>query len=802
MAYNHQTIITKRYVRKLAFNFPSSIFNRSSSALLQFVFTCFIFITSTISHAQVENNDNNDNNDLDFSIENMFSLVDIIVTAQKKTESMQDTPISLSVFNSNDLEKLGANNAYDIGAYAPNSFIIRTMGGNNNMAATFRGIGMAETSLAIDPKVGLYLDGVYIARNVGSLFDILDIERIEILRGPQGTLWGKNTTGGAINIITQKPSGELNIKQKLSVGSDGFYLSRSTFHLTKTADVSTMFSLIKKNEDGWGTNTSNNVNGHTELGKQVSESLRFSTLWEPSDSFSLNYIYNKVNGASTPIPTQISSVSADTSSSITTTFIERFSDPHNVNVYALMEAYASLENRQEVFDLDLHGSQNSDLDSHSLTINWVRGDLNFKSISAYREYFIDIGIGVNMSGANYTAGDGDTTLFPTFHSIGITSHHQFSQEFLTVGDIFDEQLSFVLGLYFFSESGEDYNPWLAVMTQVPILNTNLILNDLGSFYIAESRSSALFSHVTYHLDEQWDITLGLRYTHDNRTVYLQPTDPIIDEQESASKSWNKFTKTLTVTYKWSEDVMFYGKRAEGYAAGVFNPAGIDRNPLTDITTEIALTPAEPEGLTSYELGAKSMLMDSRVRFNTAYFYANNKNIQLSDLIDTVRTIYNSGTTITQGVELELNALLQDGLAINFTYGYVNMIYDVVGDTNNDGVDDQFFQTTPENTASIGLEYERPFYRNGLISFNINATYRDSIGLNFDSLFKSSEPLTLLNTRISIKDIPLGTGELTAALWCKNLLDEEYRAHSVNLGDYTAAAWGDPRSIGLGATWSF
>jgi len=248
--------------------------------------------------------------------------------------------------------------------------------------------------------------------------------------------------------------------------------------------------------------------------------------------------------------------------------------------------------------------------------------------------------------------------------------------------------------------------------------------------------------------------------------------------------------------------MFYGKRAEGYAAGVFNPAGIDRNPLTDITTEIALTPAEPEGLTSYELGAKSMLMDSRVRFNTAYFYANNKNIQLSDLIDTVRTIYNSGTTITQGVELELNALLQDGLAINFTYGYVNMIYDVVGDTNNDGVDDQFFQTTPENTASIGLEYERPFYRNGLISFNINATYRDSIGLNFDSLFKSSEPLTLLNTRISIKDIPLGTGELTAALWCKNLLDEEYRAHSVNLGDYTAAAWGDPRSIGLGATWSF
>ena len=165
-------------------------------------------------------------------------LEEVIVTAQKKAESLQDTPIAISVFSSDSLEQRQAFGVADIGEYTPNVTMTPSLGSSYNIRMDIRGLGTAEPSLAVDPKVGMYLDGVYIARNAGAVFDVVDLERIEVLRGPQGTLWGKNTTGGAVNMVTAKPSGEWGFKQLLSAGNDGYYRSTTTINTQQVGGFS------------------------------------------------------------------------------------------------------------------------------------------------------------------------------------------------------------------------------------------------------------------------------------------------------------------------------------------------------------------------------------------------------------------------------------------------------------------------------------------------------------------------------------------------------------------------------------
>jgi len=271
-----------------------------------------ILSTSTNGYAQGHSNETFDS----LSLEDLLSLEDIVVTSQKKAESMQDTPIALSVYNTRILDQLGAKTAADISDYTPNTHMIRTMGSNYNIGAFIRGLGNGEPSLAIDPKVGIYLDGVYIARNSGAIFDVLDLERIEVLRGPQGTLWGKNTTGGAINMISKKPKGMFSFKHKLSVGNDGYFRSASTVNTATIANISSTFSFAKKETDGWATNTSEFA--EEKLGSEETDSNRIASHWDVSDMLSVDYIYDMTDAESIPMPVQIDNVSADTTPGLLT----------------------------------------------------------------------------------------------------------------------------------------------------------------------------------------------------------------------------------------------------------------------------------------------------------------------------------------------------------------------------------------------------------------------------------------------------------------------------------------------------
>lgn len=710
-----------------------------------------------------------------FAQEDALVIEEVVVTAQKKAESMQDTPIAITAFTSESLEKMGIKNAADVGDYTPNATITPSMGSKFNIRMNIRGQATAEPSLTIDPKVGIYLDGAYIARNSGAVFDIVDLERIEVLRGPQGTLWGKNTTGGAVNMVTIKPKCEFGFKQQLTAGNYGLYRSVTTLDTPALADVSARLTYMLKGEDGWATN--DYPGSEEDLGSEDTEAYRVALRWDAADNLSFDYSYDRTNGEAVSIPVQVAEVNAASAVPETTL---RFSDSTVItgNAFAQMQGIADGKNRQDKFTIDNMGKEHIDIAGHNLTATWDIDALQIKSISAYREYD-SIVTALNTSGGAYSGFEpgGNEVSLPAFHSNGDKSQHQFSQEFQLLGSAMDGQLGYILGLYYFDESGTEINPW-TISTYVSSIDA-VYLVDTGVFYDTTSESNAVFGQLDYDLNESWNFVVGLRYTEDKKSI-----DHLNFDEEKSDK-WSKTTGGFTANYRLDDDILFYAKIAQGYAAGVFS-AG----PIRDIEF---VTAAEPEELTTYELGMKSQLMDGRVQFNGALFYNDADNLQVTTFkgVTKTRVTENSGKSDGQGLELDLIALLTENLMLNATYGYLDIDFD----------DPLRQQGSPENTASLGGQYDYPLDW-GFISARLDASYTDTYYLSSADRSTYANTRTLLNARVSLSELAVVNGNLSVALWGRNLSDKEYRVHGNDFGDYIAYTWGTPRTYGIDVTWEY
>lgn len=750
-----------------------------------------ILCMTPILHA--EDGDEDFDGSEDFSLEHIFSLEEIIVTAQKKPESMQKTPISMTVFDAGLLKSIGANNFVDLDGHAPNTLFFRAYGSIHNLGAAVRGLAVSERSFAVDSKTGIYVDGVYIARNSSSVIDVLDLERIELLRGPQGTLWGKNTTGGAINIVTAKPKSEFSIKQQLSSGTDGYYKSVTSVNTPLMPNLNSMFTYAKKNTDGWATNVNSEAidNNLTELGRDTAHSFRFALNWMATENIDVNYMFDRTSAVSLPLALQITSLSADTSPTV----LIIGGPPSPGNVFADMAEIVEDSIRFESFDLSRHGTVDRKLSGHNLTTTWDLGWLDLKSITAYRELNSHINGTSNFSGKEYATPDG-TPLYILL-AANESAQHQFSQELFVVGSALDETLSFVAGLFYFDETVAEDDPSPVIITQVelvPELFANVYVTDFASYYSLDSVSSALYSHFTYKPIDKWAFTLGVRVTRDEKTLTLLADNPLLDEDVSASKSWNKITKTFNVSYEWSEDVLLYAKRAEGYAAGLYSPGAIDRLADTGLETVApALIPADPEDLTSYEIGFKSMLMDSRMLFNASLFYSDNDNMQLSGVVGGVRKTFNSGSSLSTGAEIEIRALLAEGVTFNAGYGYTDVTYNVE--------EFDYFQLAPQNSASAGIQYVGDVTF-GSFSFRLDAVFRDKVGVSFSKSEQSAPSRTIFNLNLILSDMDPGEGSLSATLWVRNLTDKVYQNHAHDFTAYTGAVFGDPRAMGIDLIWEY
>ncbi|MBP6050269.1 MAG: TonB-dependent receptor, partial [Pseudomonadales bacterium] len=427
----------------------------------------------------------------------------IVVTAQKREEGLQGIPVAVSAFSSSALEAIGATDFTAIGEYVPNLNIM-PQSGTNGTAITLRGIGSAEPSAAIDPKVGLYVDGVYVARNTATVFE-LDLERIEVLRGPQGTLWGKNTTGGSINVITTKPTGELGLKQELGFGEYGRFRSKTVLDLNPSelgelGSVNLKFSYLKTMSDGWANRVNDRVAGPHDLGEVDSDSLRFASAWNLNEDIVIDYAFDHINRNGTSRQDQL------------------LYAPPSMGA----DRYASRRKRLERFSLDTAGRDEITIDAHTLVATWDLGDVTLKSITGYRDSNLQYDPDLDGTPVEFTARLLSTGAMSTgglYNVYGTRDDEQFSQELQAVGTTLDGRLDYVAGLYYFDEEGTEST---IGSLYYDALAPFVFFNDTSKTFTIDNKSMAVYGQATYTLpvlDDRLRVTLGGRYTDDDKDVH-------------------------------------------------------------------------------------------------------------------------------------------------------------------------------------------------------------------------------------------------------------------------------------------
>lgn len=705
-----------------------------------------VSVCSTVNAQQGETNENS----------SVKGLEVIEVTAQKRVQNLQELPNAVSVFNSQSIREKGISDVQDLSEFTPNVQIAETPGSNTGATIAIRGSVTINPAITWEPTVGVYVDGVFVSKNVGGLFDVAAIDRVEVLRGPQGTLYGKNTIGGALNIITRKPAGELTGEVRLGVGN---YNLRDYYVTADSPMIGDKLSLNitanKRERDGFYDNlfigeNALGQNTASEFKKIDSTALRIGALYEHSDTLEVYYTYDNSDKDTTPGMGQLYFPGGDTG-------------------------------RQDTANLDGVLLDSSESSGHSLTVSWLASNnLEVKSITAYRD--IDY-----VDGNDY---DG----FPIigFHSIRDVEHSQVSQEFQFIGSY--DKLNYVAGLFYLEEDSDVSNPF--------IIGGEGFSFTANNYYGVNTESMAAFAQGDYSLTDKLTLTAGIRWTKEQKDFYIEHPDPFLGElpYTEASDTWNNVSGTVSVGYAINDDVNTYFKISQGWKSGGFNgeAANID----------VAVRPYDAEEVTAYEWGLKSRYFDQRLQTNIAVFYNDITNLQLSEFLGAYSDIQNAGEATISGIELEAVAAISSDLTVNLNYGFLDAKYDEFVTINpftsvpTDITNEAKFPYTPENTWSLGVNYESEFDL-GLVRFSADYSFVDDhfVYHNQPSAdLTEVESYSILHARITVESIA-GT-DFNISVWGKNLLDEEYRMNGIPLGTYSVNYYGDPATYGVELSYNF
>ncbi|NRA41540.1 MAG: TonB-dependent receptor [Pseudomonadales bacterium] len=702
-------------------------------------------------------------------------IEEVVVTAQKREQNLQDVPVAITAIDAQQLDDRSIKDIADVGTSAPNVQIAPSPGGSTGATIAIRGATAVNPAATWEPSVGLYMDGVFIAKNVGGIFDVAELERIEILRGPQGTLFGKNTTGGALSLYTRKPAEEMGGKVKVAAGNYNYTEFGLTFDTGRISDMlSVMISYSKRDRDGFYDNENSGIPGAAplqidEFKKLDSEALRISALLDISDTVELQYTYDMAERDNTVAFGQF--------------------EP---GVLKGGKFVAAKVDRADEGSLDGAGEDTSDNSGHTLNIAWdINDDLLFKSITAYRE----------LSFADQNDYDGSA--FLGFNTKRDVDQDQSSQEFQLVGVSGD--WNYVLGAYYFDESVDVENPFF-INIGAPAAAV------VRNFYGADSTSYALFGQADWAVNDSIGLSFGLRWTQEEKEAFVDHPDAgatfsLAPFSSKADESWDNVSPTVVLNYYVNDDITTYAKVSQGWKAGGFNAEAA--------TKEIAETPYDEEILTAYELGLKSQLADGRVQANIAIFQNDVKDVQISSFDPTTfySKVENAGKSVVQGLELETIVAITDSFTAFFNYSYLDADYkDFVDPVSGAQLKDTAtFAYAPENKAALGLEYvDNVGFAELRARFDYSYTdeqffYRDEPG----ALVTQSEEYAILNGRIALADIAVGqNNSLEVGIWGKNLTDEEYRLNGIPQINpdpffrYSVSYYGDPRTFGADVSYSF
>lgn len=598
-------------------------------------------------------------------------VAEVVVTAERRESRLQDTPVSVSAFSQETMAARGATNLQDLGNFTPNLELHQTnrpAGGGSAYAGYIRGVGTGDFQFPTDPGVGVYVDDVYLARAVGGLMNLDDIARAEVLKGPQGTLFGRNTIGGAINIVTEKPNlTELSGVLKARVGSYG----RTDFALGVNGPIvegrlAGKLSASFLNADGWSTGLDHR-NGNNEHRIVLRTALRYA----PSDTVDVqvNADYSEQNN----VGPQGYLVKFLTSPA-------PFPPPKaaRFNTYAAaaenlrlgLPAGSLYDNRWATTDPYTNNALQGGYDDYqiggaSVVATWDVNDiLTLKSVTAFRGVSAKIGV------------DGDQTPYSLQTSQTELYDHQYSQELQFYGSALDGRLKYLVGLYAFQENGSSKlytESFHGIWENIPVaLRTNADAADTFTYFYMKAKSYAVFTQESFALTPQIELTLGGRYNWDEKdyafAVNFTQRGVAQVPFSRDSQSWESFTPKAGINWRPASNILVYASYQEGFKSGGWGASN----------SALAPTPRyEPETIATWEIGAKTDWFDRRLTANVAVFQSDYKDIQFTvQKVDpatgaNLRTTQNSGDADIQGFEAEFVAVPTDGLTLNLGVGYVD-----------------------------------------------------------------------------------------------------------------------------------
>jgi len=647
----------------------------------------------------------------------------ITVTARRQTENLQSTPISITAFSGERLEAQGITSVARIQDFTPNltfANIPSNSGIASNAAVYIRGIGQNDFAPTVEPGVGIYIDGVYLGRTAGGVFDLIDVNSVEVLRGPQGTLFGRNTIGGAINLTTIQPSDEFKLKADIKYGTDDRINVRGMVSGPIAEGIYAKVSAGLFSQSGYVKAPALGK----KLGNQDTKMIRGALRIAPIDSrfeatIAGDYTRDKSNGAPVSVtgidPTATGSFVA-LQNGIATGF-GALPDCFSAAGASNTQCY-----NQRLFSKDTNyatGPTYSDLElwSASLTASYdLTDEMQIKSITAIRR--------INGTFAQ----DRDGSNLPINHVFDDFTQKQFSQEFQFTGKTLDDRLNWVTGLYFFKEKGKDLNAidFLVVSAQS------------GGFY--DYKNWAAFAQLGYKITDKLTLTGGLRYTQD-RKDYLPdqyvvstlapflviPTGTRIVPFETVKADVNKWTPMANLSYQATDDVMLYATYSQGFKSGGYTQRIFPPEP--------SLPSFKPETVDSYEAGFKLMAMGNRLRLNGAAFYTDYKDMQLL-VADATRVgpfITNAGKARIQGFELETNFAPGDGWRLNAAVGLTDAKFKQL-DAGVQGLNlNSKFVYVSKWTVSASGEKEFGLGDNGSVTPHIDWSYRSGFFTNANGI---------------------------------------------------------------------
>jgi iron complex outermembrane recepter protein len=749
-------------------------------------------------------------------------LTEIVVTATKRETNLQDTPIAIGVMSDEDLKKRQVSSLIDLSDGGIPSLRVSTFESRQTaLTIGMRGIVPDDANQpAREQGVGVYIDGVYLGRQHGLNSGFLDVERVEVLKGPQGTLFGRNTEGGAVNMVLRAPTGEFGGRVTAGMGNFGSYQGSLRLDLPEIGGFSIKLDGSLQHQNA---TTKNPLEGQKGWNYYNRYGGRAAVRWRPTETLTADFSVDAGRDESTAFLSQLINFNPTNRPVATLAQLNANGGRPPSGFVAPLPSIVTVQpDRARVASIGV--PQDPSIGKTfgvTAKFAWeVTDDAEIRSITAWRtvsdRQFDNSGL------ANRTPVFAPNASFSRY-SIATLDQRQFSQELQVVGKLGDN-FDYVFGGYYFNERAEDSartpntNRWNADGSDYSIVDPRTYpLSPTSRASVAFAKSYAVYGQGTYRFIDQLALTLGGRITRDDKngllfTINGAPTNLTFDTSDK------RFDPLITLAWEPTETINLYAKYATGYRAGGASSRSLNYRSFG------------PESVKSYEIGAKTEFFDRMVRLNIAGYIMDRSDTQVDfnffipqangTVRNTLETVNAEGTTKIRGIEADLTVRPAEGLSMGLSYAYTstkvplarNTVQEQLNASLTPPVTTPVFQEvyilyTPKHALSGSIDYDMPIGNAGtMLKLHLDANY-SSPAFSFANENVKTDKSFIMNGRLSVADIPMsdaGQG-LTIALWARNLLNEShiYRRSNANrlvLGDY--ANFNAPRTFGIEASVKF